>query len=64
MIKITNHKLEITRDEKQKQEEIFERQKTAVIITKYYIKARKKICLSSNKEKNHKNEIKNHINLN
>ncbi len=49
LTKVTNQRLEIAKEEKQKREEIMEKWKAKIMIAKYQ-KARRGITLSSNKK--------------
>lgn len=55
--KTMNHKLEDIKKEKQKIEKMLEKQKTEAMVTKY-CKDKKRINLSSEKERNYEIDIK------
>lgn len=61
-IKTINYRLEVVKKERQKREEIIEKQKTKVIATKYQ-KTRGVISLSSKERENDKSDTRDKTNL-
>lgn len=57
MIRVTNYRLEVIREEKQKREEIVKKQKTEAMAAKYH-RARGGISLFSEKKGNYESETK------
>lgn len=61
LTKITNHRLEVAREEKQKKEEIIKKQRTKAIVAKRQ-RIRKEISLSNEEEKNYESDIRDKTN--
>lgn len=60
--KVTNQKLEVVKEKIQKKEKIIGKRKAETMATRWH-KAKKKISLSSDKERNYESDIENETNL-